>query len=91
MACSGQARRIAEFASERLAQSVDNLIRVDPSDALLAEERAGKRGLRQFFYSIKKEGDIFQAQDRAIDDFWRHARVGQASSFPIRQGSDPND
>src|SRR5580704_11511000 len=39
--------------------------------ALLAEERAGKRGLRQFFYSIKKEGDsrIFQAQDRAIDDF----------------------
>ena len=51
---------------------------------MLAEERAGKRGLRQFFYSIKKEGDsrifqaqdraegdsrIFQAQDRAIDDF----------------------
>jgi len=34
-------------------------------------EHPGKRGLRQFFYSIKKEGDsrIFQAQDRAIDDF----------------------
>ena len=26
-----QTRRIAEFASERLAQSVDNLIRIDPS------------------------------------------------------------
>jgi hypothetical protein len=46
---------------------------------LLAEERAGKRGLRQFFYSIKKEGDsrIFQAQDRAIDE----ARGGTDNSL----------
>ena len=42
---------------------------VDPRQVNSSQLRSGSSG--QFFYSIKKEGDsrIFQAQDRAIDDF----------------------